>query len=117
MKLLLILTLLSTITGCARERYIVDTKGKNMESYQQDLAECKSYTEQIDTSADAASDAASGAVVGALIGAIVGGERGAVRGAGVGAVSGGTRGAVKAEREKDKVVKNCLRNRGYTILN
>jgi outer membrane lipoprotein SlyB len=61
--------------------------------------------------------AAGGALIGGLIGAIVGGGGSAVRGAGVGAVAGGAGSAGDTEKERSKVVKNCLRNRGYKILN
>jgi len=39
------------------------------------------------------------------------------RGAGVGAVAGGARGVGSTNKERSRVVKNCLRNRGYQILN
>jgi len=32
-------------------------------------------------------------------------------------VTGGLRGGGRADNEKDRVVKNCLRNRGYQVLN
>jgi outer membrane lipoprotein SlyB len=56
-------------------------------------------------------------VVGGLIGAIVGGSDSALSGAGVGAVAGGASSAADTQKERSQVVKNCLRNRGYKILN
>ena len=41
----------------------------------------------------------------------------AERGAGVGAVTGGVRGAREGVRETERVVKQCLRGRGYRVLN
>ena len=38
-------------------------------------------------------------------------------GAGVGAVTGGVRGAQEGVRESERVVKQCLRGRGYRVLN
>ena len=38
-------------------------------------------------------------------------------GAGYGAIGGGTRSALYNQREKERVVKNCLRGRGYRVLN
>ena len=61
--------------------------------------------------------AASGAVVGGLIGAVAGGSESAQTGAGVGAVSGGARGVSRGEQDEVRVVKNCLRGRGYRVLN
>ena len=55
--------------------------------------------------------------MGGLIGAIVGGSDSVLRGAGIGAVAGGAGSAGDTEKERSKVVKNCLRNRGYKILN
>jgi outer membrane lipoprotein SlyB len=56
-------------------------------------------------------------MVGGLIGATMGNSKTAKKGAGVGAVSGAARGASTTKREKIKVVKNCLRQRGYVVLN
>ena len=103
--------------GCAtnRSKPIIDPESVDMELYQYDLAECEQIAEQVEQKAG--SGAAGGAVVGGLIGAIVGDSDRAARSAGVGAVLGGAKGAGATEREKSQVVKNCLRNRGYTILN
>ena len=60
--------------------------------------------------------AVGGAVVGGLVGAIVG-DNSVGTSAGVGAVVGGAQGAATTEKEKSQVVKNCLRDRGYKILN
>jgi hypothetical protein len=49
------------------------------------------------------------------VGAIAGGDAG--RGAGIGAVTGGAQSARIADREKADVVRNCLRGRGYRVLN
>jgi len=100
------------------DEIIIDRKGVDMNSYEQDLAECRSYAEEVATGEKAAKGAASGAVVGGLIGAITGTSRSsAATGAGVGAVSGGTKGVVEGEEDKVKVVKQCLRGRGYKVLN
>ena len=55
-----------------------------------------------------------GVVVGAAIGAITGN---AGQGAGIGAVTGGAESARISDREKANVVSNCLRGRGYRVLN
>ncbi len=93
---------------------IVDTKGVNMAQYQVDLAECREYSEEVSVAGGAAKGAAAGAVVGAAAGAIGGG---ADRGAGYGAIGGATRSGLYNQREKEQVVKNCLRGRGYRVLN
>ena len=102
--------------GCASHSGpIIDTGGVDMGLYQHDLAECEQIEEQVNQKAGAG--AASGALIGGLIGAIVGDSDGAIKGAGVGGVSGAAKGASATQREKDLVVKNCLRNRGYQVLN
>jgi hypothetical protein len=110
------LVLVLCLAGCSGARGpIVDTKGVDMARYQQDLAECEAYAEQVSTGRAVGKGAAGGAVVGAAIGAISGGS--GTRGAGVGAVAGGAQSARGAEREQAQVVRNCLRGRGYKVLN
>ena len=106
------------LVGCSSHPGpIVDTKGVNMASYDADLTECREYSDQVAVGEKAAKGAASGAVVGGAIGAIVGNSSNAARGAGVGAVTGGAKGVSRGEQDKVKVVKNCLRGRGYRVLN
>ncbi len=112
-----VLLALALAAGCAGggSKPIVDPAGVDMGLYQHDLAECQQVAEQVDQKAGAG--AAGGAVVGGLIGAITGDSNRVKRSAGVGAVLGGARGAGATQRERDRVVKNCLRNRGYQVLN
>jgi len=102
--------------GCAgNNKPIIDPAGVDMGLYQSDLAACEQISQQVEQKAGAG--AASGAIVGGLIGAIVGDSDSAKEWAGAGAVSGGAKGIGATEREKALVVKNCLRNRGYKVLN
>ncbi len=96
---------------------IVDMKGVDPVQYQRDLNECQTYASQVDTTGKVGGNAAGGAVVGGAIGAIFGGAEGAARGAGAGAVGGGARGVEQTIGEKHQVVGNCLRHRGYVVLN
>lgn len=109
------------LSGCAgrdaRGGPIVDMKGVDPLQYRTDLAECQAYAEQVGVGGRAAGGAAAGAVVGGLIGAAVGDSDTAKRSAGAGAVVGGARGTGDALREKQTVVRNCLRHRGYAVLN
>ena len=99
--------------GCAgSSKPVIDPAGVDMEQYNTDLAECEHISEQVDQKIGAG--AAGGAVVGGLLGAITGNT---ARGAGAGAVIGGAKGVGSTNKEKARVVKNCLRNRGYQILN
>ena len=103
------------LAGCAAHpEPIIDTKGVNMAQYEQDLEECNEFKEPIKTEVGAAKGAAAGAAVGGATGAVTGN---AAEGAGVGAIAGAARSAQLNEREKAEVVKNCLRGRGYRVLN
>ncbi|MEO1595942.1 MAG: glycine zipper family protein [Pseudomonadota bacterium] len=93
---------------------IIDERGVNMAQYEKDLAECKSYAENINVAEGTAKGGAVGAVVGAAAGAI-GGDAG--RGAGYGGLAGATRSGLDNKREQEVVVKRCVRGRGYKVLN
>ena len=83
-----------------------------------DKAECEQYAAEVKQGEKVARGVIGGAVVGGAIGAIVNrGSNSAERGAGVGAVTGGVRGTQEGIREQEKVVKQCLRGRGYRVLN
>lgn len=100
------------------DEIIIDRKGVDMSRYAADKSDCESYAEEVKTEEKAARGGASGAVVGGAIGGISGDSSdAAARGAGVGAVAGATRGLAEGERAKVRVVKQCLRGRGYRVLN
>ncbi len=101
--------------GCASHPDpIIDTKGVNMAQYERDLAECKGYAENVSVTEGTAKGAAVGAVIGAAAGAISGD---AGRGAGYGGISGGTQSGLKNKGEQERIVKKCVRGRGYRVLN
>lgn len=113
-----ILAALTLTAGCTTtNEIIIDEKGVNMSRYDNDLADCRGYSEQVQVGQKAAKGAASGAVVGGLIGAVTGDSERAAEGAGVGAISGGAKGVNEGEKDTIRVVKNCLRGRGYRVLN
>jgi outer membrane lipoprotein SlyB len=114
---LLCAPLLLVFSCTTTDEIIIDKKGVNMSHYEDDLAECKVYSEDVKVAEKGARGAASGAVVGGLIGAVGGGHRDASQAAGVGAVGGGAKGLNEGDKDKVKVVKNCLRGRGYKVLN
>ncbi|HEY1077533.1 MAG TPA: glycine zipper family protein [Fontimonas sp.] len=118
-QLKICLALIGTLAlgGCASDGPIIDTQNTDMVRYEQDLAQCRAYGDQVATGKQAGAGAVGGAAVGAVLGAIVGNSSTVARGAGVGGVLGGVRGASKGASEKDVVVKNCLRGRGYRVLN
>ncbi|MEH6543929.1 MAG: glycine zipper domain-containing protein [Porticoccaceae bacterium] len=88
-----------------------------MDAYYQDLHECRNYASQVSVAGRTTTGAVAGAVLGGVVGAITGDSGSAQRGAGVGGVVGGVKGASSGYQEKHQVVKNCLRGRGYSVLN
>ena len=114
-----LLPVLFMSSGCTTtDEIIVDRKGVNWSSYTADKAECETYASEVRSSDKALKGAASGAAIGAVVGAIADDStEGTVRGAGIGAVAGGVQGLAEGEREQLRVVKQCLRGRGYRVLN
>ncbi len=111
------LLLVLILTGCASHKIIIDKEGVDMSKYEQDLAACREYAEEVSAGEAVGKGAVGGAVIGGAVGAILGGRRGAETLAGVGIVTGAARGGAGAEQEKNQVVKNCLRGRSYKVLN
>ncbi|HET7361944.1 MAG TPA: hypothetical protein VFJ70_00090 [Burkholderiales bacterium] len=92
------LLLALSLAGCAY-RPVVDPKtSRHPENYETDLAECRQLAEQ---GAHPGGSAAGGALVGA----------------GGGAVLGGAKGAGSGENEQRAMVRNCMKGRGYAVLN
>jgi len=100
--------------SCASKKPIVDTTRVDMDQYERDLADCEQVATQVDTAGTAGKSAAAGAAVGAALGAVWGD---AGRSAAGGAVSGGAGGLLSADNETARVIKNCMRSRGYQVLN
>jgi outer membrane lipoprotein SlyB len=97
---------------------IIDPKtSHHPENFQSDLAECRQFAEQTPAGGDVAGGAAIGAAIGAGFAVATGHPDSAGRSAGGGAVLGGARGAGNSNREKKMIVRNCLKGRGYAVLN
>ncbi len=114
---ILILSGLLGLSGCAghRNQVIIDPQGVDMGQYQQDLAECRQIARQVDSKVG--ERALGGALVGALAGAIVGDHHTTETGAKLGALSGAVKGGRATRQERLRVIKNCMRHRGYHVLN
>ncbi len=116
-------TLSLTLVACQSGRSpaysgpIIDPQGVDMARYEVDLGECEAIADQVPVADRAIVGAATGAAIGGVFGAVLGNSRTAARGAGVGAVGGGVKGASSGLNERDRVVHNCLRGRGYRLLN
>ena len=97
---------------------IVDLKGVDRVQYEADLADCQGYADEVPLGKHAGTGAAAGAAVGAVVGAVSGANKtGIGQAAGVGGVYGGTIRGVGAVHEKQQVLRECLRGRGYRVLN
>jgi len=96
---------------------------KNQDKYYRDNAECKALAKENkggvgNVAKNTAIGAGVGAGTGALIGAIGGGVgKGLGIGAVVGGVAGGGTSIYKNHKTYDEIYKNCMRGRGYRVLN
>ncbi len=95
---------------------IIDERGVNPDDYAADLSECGEYADQVRAGEKVAASTAGGAAVGGAVGAAYENSS-ASKGATAGAVVGAVRGIGNVSRERSRVVKNCIRHRGYTVLN
>jgi len=118
MKLRMTIVALFALVGACTttDEIIIDPKGVNMTRYEDDLADCQGFAEQVAVGEKTAKGAASGAVLGGATGAVVS-RRDPAEDAAAGAILGGAKGLNEGERDKVRVVKNCLRGRGYRVLN
>jgi hypothetical protein len=106
------------LAGCAY-RPVVDPKTSlHPEHYETDLAECRQLAEQgAHPGGSAAGGAAIGAGVGAALAVATGRNDRIGQAAGGGAVIGGAKGAGAGAHEQRAIVRNCMKGRGYAVLN
>ncbi len=111
------------LSACAGAQYqpVVDMRGHTEAAYDRDLAACQETASTARNNTNIAEDAGMGAVGGAGIGAVAGAIGGAPGlGAGVGALAGllgtGAYEEGKTENREQRIVKNCMSDRGYTVL-
>jgi hypothetical protein len=100
---------------------IIDAKNVDPAKYQQDLAECRQYAEQVSPVDEAIFAAFAGAALGAALGAATGAIAGnAGQGAAIGAAAGGITGvaggALHGGQAQQDVIRQCLQGRGYSLL-
>ena len=109
---------LIVLSACSslQDKPIVDLKGVNLSQYNADLAECEVYADGVSVTNKTAEGAVAGTLIGGVVGATAGGTSRAKRGAGTGAAIGGARGAIGAFNDKERIVRTCLRGRGYRVL-
>jgi hypothetical protein len=110
------------LASCAGSyRPIVDMKGVDAARYEQDLAECRAYANDVNPAGEALAGgvvtAALGAAIGAIAGAFTGSAgTGAAAGAAIGGVTGTATGGVGGAAQQQQVIDRCLAGRGYKVL-
>lgn len=98
--------------GCASPP-AVDPATAQSPEYRQDLAECRRIAQQAGSGREVATKGAVGAGLGAATGAIA--DDAAGEGAAIGAIAGLAAGAFSADHEEDRIVRQCLRDRGHRV--
>ena len=126
-----IVLLMWATTGSAFANVVVDmSQVADYTQYQTDLQQCEGLAVQNQPNApqreSVAGTAVKGAAVGAAAGAVSGGSgsKTAKKGAGAGVILAAGRNSrerreasANATAQKDQIVKNCMRGRGYNVLN
>lgn len=117
MKRIVAATLVVTLTGCAGANYrpVVDSR-VSPANYETDVKECQQYAAKQMGAAEAA---AVGAVLGALIGLAVNKNFGVKDASNVrfGAAVGALGAAGHEGNNQHDIIRNCMRGRGYSVLN
>ena len=124
MKTIAFLVLAVAVLGCQTYTPVVDPQSvRNGDRYYRDQAECRAIAKQgapnwKNTAKSTVIGGGVGAGTGALIGAIAGNVgAGLAYGAVIGGVAGGARGVYECEKGYDDIYRNCMRGRGYNVLN
>jgi outer membrane lipoprotein SlyB len=110
------LTLL--LNGCASYRPLVDARSvSSPQQYEQDLRECQHYAAQVSPGQSAAAGALFGALLGAAISGALGGNHYVTEHVAVaGAVQGAANGAAGGADAQVQIIRNCMNDRGYALL-
>jgi outer membrane lipoprotein SlyB len=112
-----------TVSACAQTyNPVVDMQGVDPSRYAGDLSVCRQYATQVSP----VEDAMIGTIAGGLLGAALGAATGAAVGApgagaalgaaafGIGGLGGGVAHGVSSQMD---IIRNCMRGRGYAVLN
>lgn len=124
MKKLFLYVNLCFVIGCAQtdlsdrnDIAIIDTRGVDESVFKKDYSECSNFAKNIDLTERTLKQGAVAGATGAAVGAIIGGEEAAKKIGGSAAVLNAVEGNLDGRNEQAKIIKNCLRGRGYKVLN
>ena len=112
------------VIGCAQtdlsdrnDIAIIDTRGVDESVFKKDYSECSDFAKNIDLTKRTLKQGAVAGATGAAVGAIIGGEEAAKKIGGSAAVLNAVEANLAGRNEQAKIIKNCLRGRGYKVLN
>jgi len=107
------------LNGCASYRPLVDARSvSSPQRYEKDLRECQHYAAQVSPGQSAVAGALFGALLGAAISGALGGDRYITEHVAVaGAVQGAANGAVGSADAQVQIIRDCMSDRGYDVLN
>ena len=124
MKKLFLYVNLCSVIGCAQtdlsdrnDIAIIDTRGVDESVFKKDYSECSDFAKNIDLTERTLKQGAVAGATGAAVGAIIGGEEAAKKIGGSAAVLNAVEANLDGRNEQAKIIKNCLRGRGYKVLN
>ena len=124
MKKLFLYVNLWFVIGCAQtdlsdrnDIAIIDTRGVDESVFKKDYSECSDFAKNIDLTERTLKQGAVAGATGAAVGAIIGGEEAAKKIGGSAAVLNAVEANLDGRNEQAKIIKNCLRGRGYKVLN
>ena len=124
MKKLFLYLNLFFVVGCAQtdlsdrnDIAIIDTRGVDESAFKTDYSECSDFAKNIDLTERTLKQGAVAGATGAAVGAIIGGEETAKKIGGSAAVLNAVEANLDGRNEQAKIIKNCLRGRGYKVLN
>ena len=112
------LSLAVLLQGCASYRPLVDARSvSSPQQYEQDLRECQHYAAQVSPGQSAVAGALFGALLGAAISGALGGDRYVTEHvAAAGAVQGAANGAAGGADAQVQIIRTCMSDRGYDVL-
>ena len=124
MKIFAFIVLSAAALGCQTYTPVIDPGSvQNSDRYYRDQAECRAIAKQgapnwKNTAKDTVVGGAVGTGTGALIGTIAGDTvSGLAYGAVIGGLAGGAKGVYDSEKGYEEIYRNCMRGRGYNVLN